>query len=640
MINKPSFGGSLAAVFSFVFVALPMPSHSENVRQAQEDSAPVMSPVVITASGYEQNPIEAPASVSLITREQIEKNVYKDLTDALRSVAGVVITGGGSRQEISIRGMPSEYTAILVDGRKQSGRETQVSSGGGFEQDWLPPLNAIERIEVVRGPMSTLYGSSAIGGVINVITRKDLPEWSGSLRAETVVQEDSKSGDFSQGEIYLAGPMIDGLVGLAVSGLYQERTEDDILYANGGKTLENYRTSVYLTPSDDDVFTLDYTYHNQDRVNTEGRSRTRTAETNNNRKSMAIAHDGRYGTTSGASHLSSETVENEGRGLTVENVNAKTQWSHALSKHYLSLGAAFETQELDNGDFLFENSQWSVFAEDEWYLTDALTLTMGVRFDDNEQFDSHWSPRIYAVWKENASWAVKGGISTGYRAPSLTEMEEDWVQESCNGRCEVYGNASLEPEKSVNSELGLYYMDESISSNLTVFYNDFKDKIDTVNLDPNCTGRTCDSSYINIEDAISHGFEASFGMALSDRIQFYASYTFTDSEKKSGDDKGQPLTQIPEQLLSLSLDWAVRDDINSWVRISHRSEESDPITVDSRSVSAPEISFVDLGGNWSVSKNLKLLAGIYNLLDEKTTYDEFGYVEDARRYWLAAEFSF
>ncbi|HHF3257511.1 TPA: TonB-dependent receptor plug domain-containing protein, partial [Vibrio alginolyticus] len=114
-----------------------------------------METVVVTASGYEQNVTEAPATISVLTREQLENRSYKDLTDALSDIPGVTVTGGGDGQDISIRGMPAQYTAILVDGRKQSGRETQTNGSTFTEQDWLPPLSAIERIEVVRGPMST-----------------------------------------------------------------------------------------------------------------------------------------------------------------------------------------------------------------------------------------------------------------------------------------------------------------------------------------------------------------------------------------------------------------------------------------------------------------------------------------------------
>ncbi|EOW9126475.1 TonB-dependent receptor domain-containing protein [Vibrio cholerae] len=601
----------------------------------------VIETMVVTATGYEQSTSEAPASISVIDRTQIESRSYKDLTDALKDIPGVVITGGGSRQEISLRGMPSSYTAILVNGRKQSGRETQVSSGGGFEQDWLPPIKSIERIEVVRGPMSTLYGSDAIGGVINIITRKNVSEWTGNLRAEATLQENRHSGNFYQGEMYLAGPLIEGLASTAISGMYQERVEDNILYANGGKTLENYRASLFFTPTEKDTISLDYTHHDQERVNTGGQSRPKSSATNNNRQSVGLAHNANYESVVGSSYISTETVENVGRNLKVQNINANTQWSRAFGEHYVSFGAAFEHEELDNSSFIFKNSQLSLFAENEWYLTDHFALTIGLRYDDNQEYDSHFSPRVYGVWTLSPEWTMKGGVSTGYRTPSLTEMEEDWAQESCNGRCELYGNSDLKPESSVNTELGIYYSDEhNLNTSLTVFYNDFKDKVDTIKQDPSCTGRACDSTYVNVEDAITYGTEASINKGITAAIQLGATYTYTYSEKKSGEDRGQPLTQAPKHLVGVNANWAIRDDIHSWLRVSYRSKESAPITADSQSVSAPSITYLDFGGHWQIHRQFKLMAGIYNLLDTETTYDEYGYVEDGRRYWIAAEASF
>lgn len=160
------------------------------------DAVSKMETVVVTASSYEQSQADAPASISVISREELDSRYYRDVTDALKSVPGVVVTGGGDTTDISIRGMGSKYTLILVDGKRQSTRETRPNSDGpGIEQGWLPPLQAIERIEVIRGPMSTLYGSDAIGGVINVITRKDALEWTGNVQLGTVLQENSRSGE-------------------------------------------------------------------------------------------------------------------------------------------------------------------------------------------------------------------------------------------------------------------------------------------------------------------------------------------------------------------------------------------------------------------------------------------------------------
>ena len=110
--------------------------------------------MVVTASGFSQQIKEAPATISVITPEEISKKPYRDVTDALKDIPGVTITGGGDSTDISIRGMDAKYTLLLIDGKKVSTRETRPNSdNSGFEQGWLPPLTIIERIEVVRGPI-------------------------------------------------------------------------------------------------------------------------------------------------------------------------------------------------------------------------------------------------------------------------------------------------------------------------------------------------------------------------------------------------------------------------------------------------------------------------------------------------------
>ena len=131
-----------------------------------EEGGHELGQVSVTAGGYIEQVDDAPASISVIDREQIEARFYQDTTDALRDVPGVIVTGGGSGDrgtDIVIRGMPSSYTLIMVDGKPVSTRESRPNGSAGFEQSWLPPLQSIERIEVVRGPMSTLYGSDAMG---------------------------------------------------------------------------------------------------------------------------------------------------------------------------------------------------------------------------------------------------------------------------------------------------------------------------------------------------------------------------------------------------------------------------------------------------------------------------------------------
>lgn len=117
--------------------------------------------------------------------------------------------------------MASKYTLFLINGKRVNTRETRPNSdNSGIEQGWMPPLESIERVEAVRGPMSSLYGSDAMGGVINVITKKisNARSWSGSLHADSTFQQHNDSGDLYQTNLYASGPLIDGLLGAKSPG--------------------------------------------------------------------------------------------------------------------------------------------------------------------------------------------------------------------------------------------------------------------------------------------------------------------------------------------------------------------------------------------------------------------------------------
>jgi outer membrane receptor for ferrienterochelin and colicins len=117
-----------------------------------------LGPVVVSASGFEQSVKDAPASISVITAEELKKKSYTDVTDALKNVAGVQISGGGVEQSVMIRGMTSAYTLFLIDGRPAQGNDafSERGSQAGTPINFLPPLESIERIEVIRGPASAL----------------------------------------------------------------------------------------------------------------------------------------------------------------------------------------------------------------------------------------------------------------------------------------------------------------------------------------------------------------------------------------------------------------------------------------------------------------------------------------------------
>ncbi len=630
---------SLCSIFSSNLFAQSMEQTTE---QNQVES------ITVTASGFEQLLSQAPASVSVIDRKQLAQRAYKDITDALRDVPGVTVTGGGYRQDISVRGLPAQYTSILVDGKKQTGRESQPNGSGGYEQDWLPPLDSIERIEIVRGPMSTLYGSDAMGGVINIITRKNFRKWSGNFRAETKIQENSDSGSDSQVQLAFSGPLIENLLSITASGLYQKREEDDIERGYAEKDLSNIRTAFHLTPNTTDTLTFEYIFQDQTRTSTPGKSlpeRNSLAETESERHSYALTHEGKYDDVTARSYIQQESVENVGRDITIDNLVFNSQWSWAASdSHMLTVGTEFLEESLDDFDTNggeatnIENSQWSLYGEDEWRVNDSLAFTLGIRLDDNEQFSSQVSPRAYAVYNLNDNWVVKGGVSTGYRTPELREMADGWIQESRGG--DVYGNPDLSPETTLNKELALYYSgDAGLEYSITVFHNDFDDKIAIASCELSVCLDETDRYNINIDEAESYGaeFAAKYNVG---NWSFNGAYSYTRSEQKTGSNEGLPLVQQPKHLFTLNTTYRLSQESEIWSRWTVRGEETALTSVSSRSILSPGVGLFDIGYNTKLTRNIKLQTGLYNAFDKTMRYEEFGYVEDGRRLWLGLNWTF
>ena len=202
---------------------------------AYAQNSPELSEVVVSATGFEQKITDAPASISVISREELASKPYVTLLDAVREIEGVDVgettdkTGQGG---ISMRGMGADYTLILIDGRRQNNvGDLYPNNFGGNQFNHIPPLEMIERIEVIRGPMSTLYGADAMGGVINIITRKISDAWIGSATLSRTVEENADFGDDTTTDFSVMGPLMPGLLGLSLRGSYYQRDPSNPRYA-------------------------------------------------------------------------------------------------------------------------------------------------------------------------------------------------------------------------------------------------------------------------------------------------------------------------------------------------------------------------------------------------------------------------
>ncbi len=625
--------------------------------------------IVVTASGFEQAVEDAPASISVIPRAELEKKAYRDVTDALKDVPGVVITGGASSSDISIRGMSSAYTLILVDGKRQNSRETRPNSdNAGIEQGWLPPMQAIERIEVIRGPMSSLYGSEAMGGVINIITRKVHKEWTGSLRTEGTFQEDSKSGNIYQGNFYLAGPIKEDLLGLQIYGQESRRNEDEILNGFNKQNTSSGTVKLTLTPNADHDLTAEFSRTLQERTSTPGKSMAaescsrgkctpnELSQSKYDRNVYSLTHNGRWGKAVSSTYVQREEIDNPGRNMFLKNTEFNTQWSMPLGNHMLTSGFQFLREELrDMGNQYkpevnnLSRDQWSVSAEGEWSMTDNFALTGGLRMTHDENYGDHWTPRLYGVWHATEQLSIKGGVSSGFKAPALRSAVADWGQITGGGGgvpAVIVGNPNLKPEKSLSQELGLIWDNRNgLVNSLSFFNTDFKDKIsetrrctDPDGL-PNCHVLPGDQGYkfisdrVNVDKAVMRGVEASTTWSITDDLRLAANYTYTYSKQKSGEFAGRPLNKMPKHMFNATLDWDVNEQLGLWSRVNYRGRTSDYLSRTSMSDGTPSFTFVDAGLSYKINKNTRVGFGIYNILDKRVTDETFDAVYDGRRYW-------
>lgn len=647
---------------------------NETIETTKEKETTQLQTIVVSASGFEQDIKKAAASISVLSQEEIGKKAYRDVTDALRDVPGVVVTGGGSSSDISIRGMGSAYTVIMVDGKKVNSRSVRPNSdNSGIEQGWLPGIEAIERIEVIRGPMSGLYGSDAMGGVINIITKKNATEWAGSVRLDTTLQENTDSGNIYQTNAYVSGPLIANLLSLRANGTYSQREEDEILGGYKEQTMRAGGAVLTLTPNEQHTLDLEYQRSIQNRNGSVGKTIANVpnrrgelptdSKTDYYRTEYSLTHRGEIGRVQTHSYIQREENENPSRDMEAINTTFNTINQIQLGSHDLSFGGMYLKEELDdqgnqlkvNGSILthLDRYSWALFLEDNWRIADPFVLTTSIRLDKDEKFGDHWSPKLYGVWTLNDEWVVKGGVSTGYKTPALRATVAEWGQVTGGGSSAgvIVGNPDLKPETSINYEVSAQWDNgHNLSAGVTVFNSEFKDKITEIR---DCSGdsgtRNCSwlgesfdfvSLRENVDKANMYGAEATFGWDITSNVAWNANYTYTETEQKSGVNKGKPLNEMPKHMFNTTLDWQSTDITNMWARYNFRSKTSEYLSRTTMADGKPAYGMIDVGLNVKPTDQIQINAGIYNLFDKRIDTDTYDYVLDGRRYNLGLTYKF
>ncbi|WP_413532310.1 TonB-dependent receptor domain-containing protein [Empedobacter brevis] len=647
--------------------------------QEKDSSNYTLDQVVITGSGYEQKIKDAPATISVITQKEIKMKAYRDITDALQDVPGVFITGGGSSSDFSIRGTDSSHTMVLIDGKRVNSRETRPNSDGpGIEQGWMPPIEEIERIEVIKGPMSSLYGSDAMGGVINIITKRSSNKWKGSLGTNLTAQTHSNSGNTYQVNGYTSGSVIDDLLKVKIGANYSKREEDKFIGGFTERIIKNVDSQLDFTPSKTDVFSFGYNFNRQERNQNPNKTLATTAKPTQNdydRNAFTLSHAGDYTNFHTKSYLQYDRTKNPSRKMDYATFIANSINNFNLGKSVVSFGGEYRYENLKdegnqlttNGDVLDKLTRWnlSFFAEVNLKLIDQLSLVAGGRYDHDENYGGNFTPRAYVVWDVNNNFTLKGGVSSGFKAPGLRAVSPGWGQVTGGGvqNGMIIGNPDLKPEKSVNYEATIMFEDDSKRFNIsgTAYLTNFKEKLVEERLCNNaeeCTkyadkyGEIFDFISVrnNIDKARMKGVEISTSVKILPKLNLKANYTYTETLSLSNSNpklNKVNLNRLPKNMANATLSWDTSKVVQLWTRWNYRGKTTGGISRGNYNpVPIPEYSLFDLGSVFNMTKSLQLTAGIYNFFDKKIINDtslgvnNYGFRIDGLRYQIGATFRF
>ena len=576
--------------------------------------------MVITATRTEKELRNTGSSITVIDAQEIADRQLFTAADLLRDVPGVdvVQTGGiGTTTSVSIRGAASGQTLVLIDGIEMNDPSSPTNA---FDFADLM-TDDIERIEILRGPQSTLYGSNAIGGVINIITKKGKGSPKFTLSAE--------GGSY---DTYKVIGSVNGgtdLVNYNFSGSRLEThgfsTADEELAGNSED--DGYRNTTInaglgITPLDNLDFQWNVRYSNakKDLDNCGGPfcdNLFRDAENdqlNTGLKGNVELFDGFWDQSLALTYTYSDRTSHDNSPDSFipfsefEGNKFKVLWQNNFKLHEtntLTLGIEDEVEWMIT-DTISRKSQNTAgyFLQDQINLWDRSFTTAGVRYDDNNRFGDKVTWRVtQLVAIDETGTRLKASYGTGFKTPSLFQLFAP--SDPFFG---PVGNDDLQPETSRGWDIGFEQTlwGEQILLGSSYFNNRFDDLIDF----------TSGNGYQNIDSASSKGVESYIEISPLEGLTLRGNYTYT---KSHDDSTGLSRIRLPENKGSININYNFLQHANVNLNIVVVGERDD-LNFSSfpfNRVTLPSYSVVNLAGSYDVTQYLKTFLRIDNLFDKE-----------------------
>ena len=589
--------------------------------------------IIITAKSPSAA-IDTAGSYTIISQEEIKQMNANTIAEVLEERAGIS-TGVNSgsqygRSSINLRGMDSKHSLILIDGKRVSASDALIGMSD-FAYSWVP-LNAIEKIEVVKGPMSSLYGSSAIGGVINIITKKPKEDFFGEVDAKYGFSS-ADGGDEQDYSFNVGGKISEKLSATFFGQMIKIEPMKDgtnILAKREGKDLKNGVLNLWYDIDDSQQIAISSMRGNEIRDNLkyeEYYDIDKKHDSIEYKKHFGdVKMNLKYYITSLDAHTDDTSLLYMHK-MDDEVMNAEFAIS-ALENNYIIIGAERRVEKYHKAydltpakDFEDEIDYNSFYLQDEIAFGKKMLLTLGGRYDKHEKFGGEFSPKAYLVYKLDDYNRLKGGYGYGFNAPSLTQNSDDYVLSypiKTTSPMLFYrfqGNSDLKPETSDSFEITHEYAKDETSFKTTAFYTKVSDLITYKDNGTTTAGPITyqEKLYSNVDEATIYGLELEWEQKkLLSNLDIYAVYSYMHTKDEA---TGEELLLRPSHKVNIKLTTTLPLNIKSTLRVNYIGEQYNG----EKDIS----SYATAGLQFSkeMMKDLTLFAGVENLTDKQLDDD-------------------
>lgn len=586
---------------------------------------------VYSASKYEQKVTEAPSSVSIVTADEIKKYGYRTLSDILRSLRSFNVTYDRNYSYLGVRGFgrTGDYNSrflILVDGHRIN---DNIYDSVSIETGFILDIDLIERIEVIRGPSSSLYGSNAFFGIINIITK------SGHYLDGVEVSGEAGSFDTYKGRLSF-GKRFENGIEMILSGTLFDSKGQDLFFkefddpstnngvAQGCDYDRNYNLFSKLSYRD---LTLEGAYVSRTKgiptasFDTDFNDpRNRTVD-ESGYVDLKYEHDFQNQLRI-MGRLFYDIYKYNGDYIYSGVVNkdfAKGQWwggevmlsKALLERHIFTAGAEYQVNSKQNQknfnedpfeillDDKRKSKRWALYIQDEFKVLKKLILNAGVRHDHYDKFGGTTSPRLALIYTPFEKTAFKVLYGTAFRIPNVYELYYFVSPQK--------GNPDLEPEEITTYEL-VYeqYFGKTIRMTLAGFSNKITNLIDShIDLTDNLM------VFENVDRVKAKGFEAELEGNWDNGLKGRISYTFQDVQD---DLTGETPVNSPEHLVKVNLIVPlIHDKVFTGMEVQYTGKRK---TLAGKDVEDFFVTNVTIFTQ-KLLKGLEISGSVYNLFDKK-----------------------